>query len=115
MRACPSGWHLPARQEWNDLVKAAGGNKAGKALKSSSGWSRGGNGADTYGFSALPGGLRGYSVGSFGDAGDYGIWWTASANGSGFAYYRIMYYNYDDVGENYDDKDYGFSVRCVLD
>jgi len=31
---CPSGWHLPSRQEWDNLTKAAGGEKtAGKKLK----------------------------------------------------------------------------------
>jgi uncharacterized protein (TIGR02145 family) len=98
------------------LVKSAGGsNKAGKALKSSSGWYNNGNGADTYGFSALPGGLRGYSVGSFGDAGDYGHWWTATAGESGYAYNRLMDCYDDYVYEYYDVVGYGFSVRCVGD
>jgi uncharacterized protein (TIGR02145 family) len=114
MRACPSGLHLPTRQDWNDLVKSAGGRKAGKALKSSSGWSRGGNGTDAYGFTALPGGGR-LTAGSFDNAGGYGYWWTATGYGSGYAYNREMGYDYDDVYELDSDKNNGFSVRCVGD
>jgi len=81
---CPKSWHLPSRQEWDELVKASGGNKAGKNLKSESGWNNRGNGKDKYGFSALPGGRR-YSGGSFYGAGSDGGWWTATEYGSGYA------------------------------
>ena len=30
--SCPSGWHLPSREEWNDLVSKAGGSTAGMKL-----------------------------------------------------------------------------------
>jgi hypothetical protein len=60
MTACPAGWHLPSRDEWGELAKAAGGRwkygtggKAGKKLKAKSGWNGKGNGTDDYGFSAL--------------------------------------------------------------
>ncbi len=115
---CPVGWHLPSRQEWGDLAKAAGGTgdygasgTAGKKLKSTSGWNS--NGTDDFGFSALPGGTRG-SGGSFYNAGFDGNWWTATEYSESNAYYRVMYYN-DDVYENNVDKSYGFSVRCAQD
>jgi uncharacterized protein (TIGR02145 family) len=66
---------------------------------------------DTYGFSALPGGDRS-TDGGFGNAGHYGDWWTATEANAGNAYRRGMYYNRDYVYEYYDDKGYGFSVRC---
>jgi uncharacterized protein (TIGR02145 family) len=98
-------------------VEATGGiAAAGSKLKSTSGWYDNGNGTDTYGFSALPGGRR-YTGGSFSGAGNYGGWWTATEDGSGYAYYRYMYYGIDRVyeykGDN--DKGYGVSVRCVSD
>ncbi|MDR2694628.1 MAG: fibrobacter succinogenes major paralogous domain-containing protein [Chitinispirillales bacterium] len=114
MMACPSGWHLSTRMEWDDLVKSTGGNQAGNALKSSSGWNNRGNGTDKYGFSALPGGDR-YAGGSFGNAGSHGNWWTATEGVASNAYYRYMLYNYDDVYEFNGGKSRAFSVRCVKD
>ncbi|MDR2592901.1 MAG: hypothetical protein LBC59_08885 [Chitinispirillales bacterium] len=113
---CMPGWHLPSRQEWDNLVKTAGGDKkAGKMLKAKSGWNgKKGNGTDNFGFSALPGGYRLYSNGIFDYAGYGGYWWTATENGS-YAYLRDMNYNYDSVYEYYYSKSYGFSARCVAD
>jgi uncharacterized protein (TIGR02145 family) len=114
-RACPNGWHLPSREEWNSMVDAAGGSSAGKNLKSKTGW----NGTDEFGFSALPGGNR-YHDGSFNHVGDLGRWWSATEYGSGsaYAYGRLMYSG--DVYEGEDDsyksyKGNGFSVRCAQD
>jgi uncharacterized protein (TIGR02145 family) len=116
--ACPSGWHLPSREEWNELVTATGGDVAGRALKSvSGGWKDGANGIDGYGFSALPGGYRG-SDGSFDDAGDFGGWcgwWTAAEVYASLAYIRYMGDIYDYVGEDAGYEEYGVSVRCVGD
>jgi uncharacterized protein (TIGR02145 family) len=111
---CPGGWHLPSRQEWNDLVTAVGDGVAGKRLKSTSGWSNNGNGSDDFVFSALPGGRRG-TGGDFYHAGDYGYWWAATEYDASYAYFRSMDYNYDNVGENAGSKENGFSVRCVGD
>ncbi len=116
---CPTGWHLPSRQEWNVLMTAVGGSStAGKKLKSQTGWNdyngQSGNGTDDYGFSALPGGDR-ISVGAFGRAGDFGVWWTATEHSESNAYRRNMDYNYDYVDEDSYDKSNGFSVRCVQD
>ena len=39
MTACPVGWHLPSRAEWETLLTAVGGSPfAGDNLKSTSGW-----------------------------------------------------------------------------
>jgi uncharacterized protein (TIGR02145 family) len=123
--ACPLGWHLPTRQEWGELAKAANGTgdygaggTAAKRLKSTVGWnswSSDSKGTDNYGFTALPGGYRFYGDGSFRNAGDSGDWWTATEDSSGYAYSRCMDYYDDYVSENYDRKGYGFSVRCVGD
>ena len=116
---CPEGWHLPSRQEWNNLVKAAGGDrKAGKKLKAGSGWNnynkKSGNGTDNFGFSALPGGGRGFD-GNFGYAGDIGFWWTATELSDGNACSRGMGYDDDYVYEISIVKSVGFSARCVAD
>jgi len=36
---CPSGWHLPSKEEWQTIIDFVGGGKiAGARLKSNSGW-----------------------------------------------------------------------------
>jgi len=112
--ACPKGWHLPTREEWSVLEAEAGGNVAGKMLKSASGWENNGNGTDSYGFSALPGGAR-LSNGDFDGAGEFGRWWTAPENGSSYAYYWELIYNGDNVYDFSGSKSYAYSVRCVQD
>jgi uncharacterized protein (TIGR02145 family) len=98
---CPIGWHLPSEAEWTTLAAYAGGSStAGKKLKSTSGWGSSSisNGTDEYGFSALPGGFR-FTGGNFCYAGGNGYWWTATERGSSNAYYRLMGYDNDGVGE----------------
>jgi uncharacterized protein (TIGR02145 family) len=128
-KACPSGWHLPSGAEWQTLVNFAGGDQdAGRNLKANSGWDGycdgndedgrtcfDGDGADSYGFSALPGGSGGSNGFSF--VGESGYWWTAEAGGDG-AYCRKMDL-YRGSGSDYVYKDnvpnegVGFSVRCI--
>jgi uncharacterized protein (TIGR02145 family) len=138
--ACPKGWHLPSREEWNGLMVAVGGvtktetedwggekitftyhEVAGKKLKSAGGWNlcngdgdcvAHGNGTDEFGFSALPGGSRYFSGGGFHDVGGLGSWWSAAWHGSCNAYYRRMRYD-DIVDEGSLNRSYGYSVRCV--
>jgi uncharacterized protein (TIGR02145 family) len=120
--ACQSiGWRLPDTADWRRLVEAAGGiATAGSKLKSTSGWNDyngvSGNGTDTYGFSALPGGVRD-TVGSFYRAGGYGFWWTVTEGGSENAYFLGMRYYVDEMGEGWleDSKSFAISARCVRD
>jgi len=115
MKSCPSGWHLPAKNEWEVLDKAVGGNEtAGAKLKAKNGWHGDGNGTDKYGFSALPGGY-GYSGGNFSDAGEGGLWWSATEDNSVGAYYLGMYYRGEDAYWDVNYKSNLFSVRCVRD
>ena len=73
--ACPVGWHLPTKAEWQTLVDFIG-EDAGKKLKATSGWNSG-NGTDEYGFAALPGGLINPALG-FQDIGTDGYWWSSN-------------------------------------
>jgi len=89
--ACPelgSGWRLPSHNDWEKLISAVG-YPAGPKLKSKVGWSNDGNGTDTYGFSALPGGHRGTS-GSFTMRGREGVWWSSMSSSLMNAYRRRM-------------------------
>jgi len=98
--ACPEGWHLPTLEEWivlEDYLKdnnysydgVTGNAFTGKSLATDTAWNVsstvgtiGNNDFPAYrnktGFSALPGGYRWFSDGSFRDLGIVGIWWSAS-------------------------------------
>ena len=117
INACPTGYHLPSREEWKSLVTMVGGKGlAGKRLKSKRGWGSG-NGTDDYDFYALPGGGRRYSDSAFGAIGNLGLWWTATTKkyNNNSAYYRGISYDYDGVYEYNDNKRNAYSVRCVAD
>ena len=117
---CPVGWHLPDSTEWKALFDAVGGwATAGIMLKSTEGWNdkydgTSGNGSDSYSFSALPAGLR-YGNGDFRYEGNNAYFWGSTGYNSDYAYYVGLYYVSDDPYLSYNDKDIGFSVRCLKD
>jgi uncharacterized protein (TIGR02145 family) len=124
IKACPNGWHLPTRKEWEELDGYADMylDGADKYLKATSGWYKGRengrdvdrNGTDDFGFAALPGGI-GSAGGSFSHADDFGYWWSNSETSSFNAYIRGIYYNSGHVSYGYNDKSYLYSVRCIQD
>jgi len=119
IKACPLGWHLPSADEWSALTEAVGGEKtAGKHLKAKNYWDdykgKSGNGTDSFGFSALPGGF-GDPAGLFPDAGSYAFWWSNADSDNNYAYSRSMSYIYERMANSRNDKSYLFSVRCVKD
>jgi uncharacterized protein (TIGR02145 family) len=108
---CPDGWHLPSDAEWTTLTNFVGSN-AGTKLKATSGWSSG-NGTDTYGFSALPGGVYN-NANTFMDVSKEGYWWSATEYTSNpSAYNRNMSYNSVNVSRGGGWKTNFHSVRCV--
>jgi len=111
MKACPKGWHLPSKVEWDVLTATVGGEiTEGKYLKATSGWNENGNGEDKFGFAALPGGY-GNSFGSFLSIGIGGNWWSAS-----YAYDRNMNCISESAyWDNSNMDDFLLSVRCVKD
>jgi len=115
---CPSGWHIPSDGEFTELTDFLGGlSVAGYAMKSTSGWNSdgniNGNGSNSSGFTGLPGGQRTY--GGVNYSGYYGYWWSSSASGSSSAWRRVLMYDIDYVSRYDNDRDYGFSARCVRD
>jgi uncharacterized protein (TIGR02145 family) len=111
----PVGWHIPSDSEWTSLTGYLGGNsKAGKKMKSTSGWAGSGNGNNESGFFGLPGGFR-FTNGTFLNVGKNGYWWSSTENDADTAWYRDLYYTNDYVFRfNYKKED-GFSVRCIKD
>ncbi|WP_290763612.1 fibrobacter succinogenes major paralogous domain-containing protein [Fibrobacter sp. UBA4297] len=111
---CDKGWHLPSRVEWNALFAAVGDElTAGKVLKSQTDWYNR-NGADAFGFSALPAGRRGSDV-SYDEEGYSVYFWSSTEISSNYAYRVYLEYDADDAALSFFYKDYGFSVRCLKD
>ena len=129
---CPSGWHLPTRDEFITLLDAVGGYlTAGKMLKSTSGWKEiegeNGNGTDAYSFAALPAGQMNF-LGEWEFDLEYldnAYFWSSTDahlvytnnfdNSYSQAIYMSMYSNEDEATVYPCYKGYGFSVRCVKD
>ena len=108
---CPNGWHLPSRDELQTLVDSSGGREiGGYRLKSLSGWAPGGNGMDSVGFAALPGGRVAENV--FSNLDDQGGFWSATESSYGAAILRLYRYN-QELFLNDEVKNIGYSVRCI--
>ncbi|OYT14511.1 MAG: hypothetical protein B7C24_17930, partial [Bacteroidetes bacterium 4572_77] len=121
---CPNGWHIPSDNEWKEMEIFLGmkqrevdntgfrGTDEGRKLKSASGWNSNGNGTNSSGFSALPGGYH-HSSGSFRSLGDYDAWWSSSEYSGSSSWYRHLYYDHNQVVRSNYGKTNGFSVRCI--
>jgi uncharacterized protein (TIGR02145 family) len=111
----PEGYHIPSNTELIELTDNLGReNVAGIKMKSTSGWYESGNGNNSSGFSALPGGFR-YINGSFSDISKVGNWWSSSESDTSNAVSRFLNYYNADVFNYNSDKQNGFSVRCLKD
>jgi len=123
--ACPSDWHLPSDVEWQRLEIYLGVSESevvgigyhntgsiGKALRSTSGWNENGNGDNSSGFTAIPGGYRS-NGGGFRGLGSYAFFWSASEIGSSNAWGRGLGCHGDGVFPYGDTRSIGFSVRCL--
>jgi len=104
----PEGYHIPSNAEWTTLTN----NASGSSIKSSSHWIEG-NGNNSSGFAALPGGSR-VGYGTDARMGGWGRWWTSDGGGNSAAL-RVMDYFSDHLGGYSYDVRCGFSVRCLKD
>lgn len=113
---CPTGWHVPTNDELTTLITNFGADSiSGAKLKetSTTHWKSPNTGAtNESGFTALPGGYRGYE-GSFYYLGYTGYWWSAMESDAANAWYRGLYYNNKTVHSLSNSKKVGFAVRCL--
>jgi uncharacterized protein (TIGR02145 family) len=127
---CPEGWHVPSDTEWTTLELQLGtslpdtgyvqigwrGTDQGTQLKSTSGWGNDGNGTNTSGFSAHPGGIR-YIWGGFRYYITNGVWWSSSKANSNYAWTRGLSNTETrvDRSNTIGGKICSVSVRCLRD
>ncbi len=109
--ACPTGWHLPTKEEWEALITEVG-TKAGQQLKSTSEWQDNGNGTNAYGFTVKPAGNR-TTTGNYVREYAYAYFWSVTAAGENDAY-RLEFDGSTDVALFYITKNLGYSVRCLM-
>jgi uncharacterized protein (TIGR02145 family) len=133
-RIAPIGWHVPSIDEWDTLQNylISNGynwdgtkteNKIAKSIASKTNWNvsvdEGAAGCNLgtnnrSGFSALPTGYRNYD-GQFFCLGEYGSWWPSNAFDESTAWYFYIYYTDPYMVRYYNDKRFGYSVRCIRD
>jgi uncharacterized protein (TIGR02145 family) len=132
---CPTGWHVPEQDEWVALLNFIGGQlpphgdelKSCRQVNSPLGgycnatehprWEYYNSsiyGTDAYGFSGIPGGGRSYS-GTFVQIGIRGYWWSSTEYLSDKGIFHFLSHDDAMVGEYFDFKQTGFSVRCLRD
>lgn len=126
-KVCPSGWHLPDNNEWEELANYISDDMGelpnndgnwqllGEILKSEDLWENDGNGTDDYGFSALPGGIRDSDSGEFIGLTFEGVFWSSSETDSNHAFCRSLNNQESIFFSSSKQKASGFSVRCVKD
>lgn len=116
--ACPSGWHLPSMEEFKSLLDYMGPDNSewSRNLRANS-WDEG---LDKYGFSALPAGR--YDSVSFDRLGNGADFWssevdirTAYSLSFSKSDFGARERSFDVVYFEYNDSEYGFSVRCLQD
>lgn len=113
--ACPTGWRLPTKTEYEDLADYSGADMydAGAHFKAKSGWT-GENGDDLLEFTALPGGKCDEEQ-TCSKIGTSGYWWTSTEKTKNASHYAL-YLNGDGssfTAANIMDNDQYISVRCV--
>ena len=133
---CPTGWHLPSADEWNQLFsflrshseyQCGSSNSIGKSLASTTGWissstdcTPGNTPSDnnSSGFNARPMGYWGSATGDgayVGQGNGAYFWSTTEATGIQQAKYFAFGYNGFDVSLYSQGKYYAYNVRCVKD
>lgn len=126
-KLCPSGWHVPSDAEYKTLEKYLGmtqehadnlgprGTDQGSQMKSTSGWINNGNGTNTSGFTALPGGVRNHTTGAFMNEGYLTGFWSSTENSQEQAFYRYLFGDQVKVGRDFLVKSAGKYIRCIKD
>ncbi|MBQ0025315.1 MAG: hypothetical protein KBT00_06305 [Bacteroidales bacterium] len=129
---CPEGWCIPTNEDWEDLAMAMNG---GEPLAFSDKWQGLGSKASAnatfmgidmwnysnetehtndFGWNALPTGNTSNNHSDINGFDSYGFWWSATQKNDKQAYYRYIFYDYDNFPMNYTAKeDFGASIRCV--
>ena len=103
-RACPKGWRLPTRREWENLIKFYGGPRGAFEALSIGGGS---------GFDAQFAGIR-QSNGTYCCDGQFGNYWTKEGDAASGYYFDFNQPSSKVEAQTFD-KNTGLSCRCVAE
>jgi uncharacterized protein (TIGR02145 family) len=113
------GWHLPSDAEWTALTDYLGGESIAGGKINEAGithWDDPNNGAtNESGFTALPGGFRNSSDGTFYYLRRYAHWWSSTEEDESNAYFRVTDYWNEYVAGSWNPKLNLYSVRLIKD
>jgi uncharacterized protein (TIGR02145 family) len=130
LNACPSGWHLPSDQEWQQLETELGleenqlnliGNRGDsiRIIMKEPGyrtWTVNRPSTNASGFTALPGGKFIPSLNKIDGLYRYGFYLSSTINpDKQIVYSRLFDYDFNGITRQLQSLDEGFSVRCVKD
>ena len=113
-KVCPSGWHVPTNNDWDNLQKNYGAY-AGIQLKEKGNqyWKNNSEKVtNESGFTALGGGYR-HSLGTFNFLNETCIWWTSSMFNDKNMATRAMYGSNATIAKGDFPKNLGAYIRCV--
>jgi uncharacterized protein (TIGR02145 family) len=118
-KLCPTGWHVPAYEDWKTLRNYLGGRTGTSGKLKEIGtkhWISPNDGAtNETGFTALPGGYR-HPLGPFLELGSGGYWWLTTETTPETAWSIIISGGGTFLFEERNfEKMWGFSVRCIKD
>jgi uncharacterized protein (TIGR02145 family) len=115
---CPAGWHVPSKDEWQQLRDILGDTITGGGKLKEEGtlhWKTPNTGAtNSAGFSALPAGIR-YLEGTFSSVSYFTSFWSSTESDNNNGWYLSLYYSDAIAGINMTSKKDGFSIRCIKD
>jgi uncharacterized protein (TIGR02145 family) len=116
---CPSGWHVPASDEWNTLIMslypAESGGGEMKETGTAHWYPPNDDATNSSGFTALPGGFRNES-GYYGPPSYSGAWWSASSYDNLRGQCLLLQSNNPNVyADGGSEKTHGYSIRCIKD
>lgn len=114
--ACPDGWHLPSKGEFETMIEFLGGSdEAGGKLKDyeTNKWRLPNTGGvNTSGFGALPSGMC-YGDDNYSGQKFYTHFFTSTEYDKGEAYSLMLAYDYKKTYIYNYKKNYAVSIRCI--
>ena len=120
-QACPAGWHLPSKSEWEEVIQfhggaAVAGRRMSVKIAKYSEWKASNQANNDHGLSLVLGGRMEISDRFLTYVGAFATYWS-STEASGTAAVALTIGSYTDEVKlnNKDKRYYGLSVRCVQD